>query len=175
MVSSQIEGRFSGRAGAWLIALCTIWTGVMAGFFWAFTVVVMPGLEEAETTPAAAMEAMQGINAVVQSALFGLFFFGAPLLCILVIAHAAIVRDSVWRWIEAAAAAIYILGVPVVTFTQNIPLNDELDTLDPAIPADAARMGQWISDWSTWNDVRTITGLIATALFTIALVQRAKR
>ena len=161
--------------GTRLIALCTIWTGVMAGFFWAFTVVVMRGLQGAETEPAAAMSAMQGINNSVQSVQFAIFFFGAPILCLLAIGQGIILRDNPWRLIDAAAGLVYIVGVLLVTFTQNIPLNDDLDKLDASNPADAALMGQWINDWSMWNDVRTISGIVAVVLFTISLVRRATR
>ena len=161
--------------GTRLIALCTIWTGITAGFFWAFTVVVMRGLRGAETEPSAAMSAMQGINNSVQSVQFAIFFFGAPILCLLAIGQGIILRDNPWRLIDAAAGLVYIVGVLLVTFTQNIPLNDDLDKLDASNPADAALMGQWIDDWSMWNDVRTISGIVAVVLFTISLVRRATR
>ena len=43
----------------------TLWVGVMAGFFYAFSAVVMPGLSAAD--PAVAIEAMQAINAAVRN------------------------------------------------------------------------------------------------------------
>ena len=84
----------SGDNGVWLIGLCALWTGVMAGFFYAFSVLVMPGLERKESSPPAAMAAMQGINNAVQNPLFALFFMGAPLLCLMVVVRAAVADDG---------------------------------------------------------------------------------
>lgn len=150
--------------------VATVWVGVMAGFFWAFTAVVMPGLDADETAPLVAMEAMQGINDVVRSAQFAVFFFGAPLLCLALAARAALRRDSLWRLAEAAGAILYVLGVFVVTFARNVPLNDDLAALDAADPANGPTMAIWIEDWTAWNDVRTIAGLLAFALLAASLV-----
>jgi len=153
-----------------LTGLAAVGTGVMAGFFWAFTAVVMPGLGAGETAPAAAMAAMQGINDVVRNPQFALFFFGTPLLCLLLLAQAVIRRDSAWRLVEAAAAILYLGGVLGVTFAFNVPLNDELAALDASDPATAPAMAGWIADWTAWNDVRTIAGLLAFALLAASLV-----
>ena len=93
--------------------LCMLWVGVMAGFFFAFTVLVMPGLDAIE--PLAAMGAMQAINDAVRNALFAIGFFGAVLLCLAVILRSLIRRGGFAAWIALAGAAIYVFGVFGVT------------------------------------------------------------
>lgn len=159
-----------------LPALAALWVGVMAGFFWAFTAVVMPGLAAEETAPLAVLAAMQGINDVVRNAQFALFFFGAPILCLLLLGRAVRRRDSLWRLVEAMAAALYVVGVFVVTFAFNVPLNDDLGELEAADPANAPAMAVYIDDWTAWNDVRTAAALVAFVLLAASLAfGRARR
>lgn len=148
-------------------ALATLWFGVMAGFFFAFSIVVMPGLD---TLPSdRAMAAMQAINNAVRTPLFGVAFFGAVLL------GAVTLVLSVWgrgRSIPGAAAAIiYLAGAFATTGAFNVPLNNELAALDPAIPAEAATMVRYIADWTAWNDVRMLAALTACGLALASVVR----
>ena len=94
--------------GFWLYLACAVWVGVMAGFFFAFSFVVMPGLAAME--PLAALASMQAINLAVRNAVFALVFFGALILCIGVAIHALIRRDApAWR-LALPAALIYLVG-----------------------------------------------------------------
>ena len=118
--------------GFWLYLACAVWVGVMAGFFFAFSFVVMPGLGAME--PLAALASMQAINLAVRNAVFALVFFGALILCIGVALHALIRRDApAWR-LALPAALIYLTGAFGVTTLFNVPLNAEIASLDPARP-----------------------------------------
>lgn len=142
--------------------LCTIWVGVMAGFFFAFTTLVMPGLEMTE--PLAAMDAMQSINDAVRNALFALGFFGSMVLCVAVILVSLIRRGGFPSWAALAGAVVFIVGVFGVTVGFNVPLNETLATLDPTLPENAPAMTAYIEDWTFWNDVRTIANVLAFGL-----------
>ena len=53
----------------------------------------------------------------------------------------------------------------------NVPLNNHLETVDPAglSVADAAREWQaYLSTWTAWNHVRTVACLAATILLVVA-------
>jgi uncharacterized membrane protein len=150
-----------------LAGVCALWVGVMAGFFFAFSVVVMPGFDEAD--PLTAMAAMQAINDAVQNAVFFLGFFGAPVLCLAVIARGLVRRDRA-GWLGVAAGVAYLVGVFGVTVGFNVPLNDDLAALDPTLPANAPAMGDYIREWTAWNHVRTVAGVVAFALLTVGLV-----
>ena len=152
---------------SWLRLACAIWVGVMAGFFFAFSFVVMPGLGAME--PLAALASMQVINLAVRNAVFALGFFGALILCIGVALHALIRRDaSAWR-LALSAALIYLVGAFGVTTLFNVPLNAEIAPLDPARPENAGAMVAYISQWTLWNHLRTLASLAAFVLLLLSL------
>ncbi len=142
-----------------LRSAAALWVGVMAGFFYAFSVVVMPGLSTAD--PTVAMEAMQAINDSVRNFAFAAGFFGAPLVCIIAMGHAAYRRDWPVAWLVLVGGLIYLIGAAGVTFLVNVPLNEELALLDPALTENRSEMLSYINEWSTWNDVRTVASVVA--------------
>ncbi len=152
---------------SWLRLACAVWIGVMAGFFFAFSFVVMPGLAAME--PLDALAAMQAINLGVRNAVFALGFFGALILCIGVALHALVRRDAPAWWLALAAAAIYLIGAFGVTSLFNVPLNGEIAALDPSHPENAAAMVSYISEWTLWNHVRTLASLAALVLLLLSL------
>lgn len=134
----------------------------MAGFFFAFTAVVMPGLDATE--PLEAMSAMQAINDAARNPLFGIGFFGAMVLCVAVILVSLVRPGGSPSWAALAGAVIFIVGVFGVTLGFNVPLNETLATLNPALPENAPAMTAYIEDWSFWNNVRTFAGVLAFGL-----------
>jgi uncharacterized membrane protein len=143
-------------------------TALMAGFFWSFSVVVMDGLRL--LTPLEAMRAMQAINAVVRNPLFGLGFFGTPILCTLVLLSLVLPSGrGVGALVAASGAALYLALAFVVTFAKNIPLNE---ALAPATSAE--QWNAFLVPWVFWNHVRTVGSLIAACLLALgyALDQR---
>jgi len=71
-----------------------------------------------------------------------------------------------------AGSAFYFFGNLVVTMTCNVPRNDALARLDPANPAMADEWRKYITEWTRWNHVRTITAAAASAAFIVALWQQ---
>lgn len=61
-----------------LLGATLLLAGAIAGFFYAYSVSVMRGLDAA--TPQQAIGAMQGINATIRNAWFAPAFFGTPIL-----------------------------------------------------------------------------------------------
>ena len=153
--------------GFWLYLACAVWVGVMAGFFFAFSFVVMPGLAAME--PLAALASMQAINLAVRNAVFALGFFGALILCIVVAIHALTRRDAPACWFALSATLIYLLGAFGVTSLFNVPLNGEIAVLDPTLPENAGAMVTYISQWTLWNHLRTLASLAALVLLLLSL------
>ncbi len=140
--------RASAFAGLCLFAL-------MAGFFWSFSVVVMPGLGRLD--PTAALGAMQAINVAVRNAVFAAGFFGAALLSPVLVVAGLVRRD----WLTAAAGAVYLALVFAVTLTCNVPINEALAALTPAdAPAAAVLLDRWV--W--WNHLRSAASAAAFVL-----------
>lgn len=82
----------------WLLTLTrvgAIGSGLMAGFFFAFSVGVMPSLDRLDHP--AGLRVMQRINADIQNPLFIVVFLGSGL------AGAALAASSIWTWDQPAA------------------------------------------------------------------------
>jgi uncharacterized membrane protein len=63
--------------------------------------------------------------------------------------------------------AIFGILAAIITMVFNVPLNNHLDTVNPEglSALDAAREWQaYLSTWSGWNHVRTVTSFIGAVL-----------
>lgn len=150
-----------------LTLIAALGSGLMAGFFFAFSVLVMPALARLPTVQGAT--AMNTINVVVLNAWFLAAFFGTALLCVaLVVATLAgwSAGNEIYVWV---GAALYLVGVIVVTMAFNVPLNNALAKADPASEAGAALWRRYLTDWTAWNHVRTLAPLAACTCFILAL------
>lgn len=146
--------------------------GLMAGLFFAFSVAMMGAL--ARIQPSEGMAAMQSINRVILNPLFLIVFLGTALVSLLV------VLTSLWRWHEAGAACmlagamLYLVGTFLVTMLFNVPLNNALDAATPASTDGARLWAHYLSTWTAWNHVRTITSTTATAALIAGLYLQAR-
>jgi uncharacterized membrane protein len=143
--------------------------GLLAGFFYAYSVSVMPGLAEADDRTV--VDAMQEINEAVENPFFMLSFLGAPALTLtaLIVERRSGSRE-VARWI---LAALVLCGVALlVTGALNIPLNDDLaDAGDPGRIADLGSVREDFEDpWVAWNVVRTVACTAALGCLCYALL-----
>lgn len=148
-----------------LTMACSLWFALMAGFFFAFSAVVMPGLDR--LPPAEAAGAMQAINAAVANPLFALGFWGAVGLAVVALPTALLGRWPGWPWLLAAACC-YLAGVLAVTAAGNVPLNRELAALADPQALRTAWPG-YAADWGWLNTLRMIAALTAAALALLAL------
>jgi uncharacterized membrane protein len=143
--------------------------GLMAGLFYAFSAVVMPSLEQRPTSDG--VRTMQTINVVIVNPLFMVIFVGtaAASLGLVVISLASPDRGA---HVDAiVAGALYLIGAIVVTGVANIPRNDAIDALDPG-RADATDVWlRFLSEWTAWNHVRTVSCITALILLLVALVR----
>ena len=127
--------------------------GLIAGLFFFCSVVLMPAL--ARIPGPAGISAMQAVNVVIIRALFLVVFLGtaAAALALAVLAP---------RPLHLAAAAAYLVGVIGVTAVANVPLNNALDRV-AADSAEGERLWRhYLSRWTAWNHVRTVTSTAAT-------------
>jgi uncharacterized membrane protein len=156
-----------------LTSLAAIASAAAAGMMYVFSTLVMRGLDR--TGPVTAITAMRGINVDANSnGPFLLAYFGATLLAVAVGVVAVVqIRQPGSGWL-LAGAIFGVLGA-LITIAFNVPLNNHLDTVDPAALslADAAReWAAYLSTWTAWNHVRTVTSVIASALLLIGLRYR---
>ncbi|MFF1339821.1 anthrone oxygenase family protein [Streptomyces sp. NPDC058290] len=155
-------------ATVWLM-VSTVLVGLMAGLFFAFDVSVMPGLARGDERTY--VTAMQNFNAVID----GNGPFGTVFVVALLAAVASAVleyrkgRRGVAVWV-GAAAALYLVML-VITFTLNIPLNNELaDAGDAAKLTDFSIVEKFKGTWVTTNIIRTLLCTAALTALARALV-----
>lgn len=160
--------------GIALAGVGAVMLGLMAGFFYAFSVCVMPGLGQID--PSEAIRAMQAINLAVRNGVFFAAFFLTPVVCG---AAAAVLAWSGRRraaTILAAAALIYVLGAMGPTVAVNVPLNRALAAVDASGGIDPARIwADYLAVWDRWNLVRTLASTLALAVAGWALASAGTR
>lgn len=150
-----------------LTVAAAVGSGLVAGFFFAFSVVVMKAL--GRLPPHQGIAAMQRINVVVLNTWFFTAFFGTAAVCLSLAGWSVLnlpVRGAVHL---LAASVLYLAGVILVTIAFNVPLNNALARVDPGSVEGVRLWLRYLSVWTRWNHVRTIVPFVAAALFTLAL------
>jgi uncharacterized membrane protein len=137
--------------------------GIMAGFFWTYSINVNLAMLEMDGPTYAVVQS--AFNRNVRHPLFFAFFFG-PLPLVL----AACLSDwaqwqRLWWWFSVIAGVGYAAGIVWFTREVNLPLNAITESWNPsALPPDWA---QTRADWNRANDRRTV---ISSAVFALSLL-----
>lgn len=157
------------------LIVSTLLMAAIAGFFYAYAVSVIRGLDV--VAPDVAIRSMQGINATVRNMLFAPAFFGSlgltVITALLYLAH----RRDWTAGLILAAAVLYAAGGFGLTLFWNVPLNNAL--AGQAIPADpVAALDMWQSyrdPWMDGNTARTVISFLALLLLILALRREARQ
>ena len=152
-----------------LTLISALGCGLMAGFFFAFSVSVMKAL--GRLAPAQGIAAMQSINVVVINPVFLIAFFGTAMGCLAVAISALRTWDNPAAAYLLAGGLLYLGGSFVVTIVFNVPRNNALAAVEPSSAAGEALWAKYLTTWTAWNHVRTVAALAATAFLSIALRQ----
>ncbi|WP_227378782.1 anthrone oxygenase family protein [Haladaptatus halobius] len=158
----------SGELVVILFSLSAILGGLMAGFFFAYSVSVVLALETLSAS--AYTTVIQDINEKVLNVVFGATFFGA---IVVPVGTAAIVLlQGDWAtWYSRlflVGVVVYLIGTFAVTMRIHIPMNEEIATWSPASPPD-----EWAAvraRWARWNHIRTIAAIVSFVLYLSAIV-----
>jgi uncharacterized membrane protein len=143
-------------------------SALSAGFFYTYSISVMPGLAAAD--PSSAIRAMQGINAVIRTPVFAFAFFGSLIFPLAVSLAAWIGRARQVAVLACLSAALYGLGAFAVTFWVNVPLNEALASANPTSDTAASLWANYHGPWTAWNHVRAVCASLAFGLFAAAAV-----
>jgi uncharacterized membrane protein len=155
-----------------LTLLAALGSGLIAGFFLAFSATVMWALER--QPPPAGIAAMQTINVVVLNPIFLGIFFGTAILSL------GLDIVALLRWPEPGSAyllagsLLYFIGTFLVTLIFNVPLNNALAAIKPDSAEGNAVWTHYLRVWTAWNHVRTVAPLAAAACFILALAAQAR-
>jgi len=150
----------------------TAFTGLMAGFFFSYSVSVTLGLGKLEDREFLA--AMQHINKEIQNPMFFTCFFGALLM--LFIACFACYNQKSFLFL-IIAALLYFFGVFLVTIFANVPLNNNLEVFD--IPSSTAITAKQMRNsfekrWNFWNSMRTVSSLLSLLIVILICIRKNK-
>lgn len=135
-------------------------TGLGAGFFFAWSVTVIPGTKQ--VSDSTYLETMQSINKKIINPVFFIIFFGPAFL----LAYQAINLET----INIIAAASYIFGGIGITMAKNVPMNNRVENTDLSklSPSEQAELRQWYEPtWNMWHYTRTLFSVISFVLLGI--------
>ena len=142
-------------------------SAVMAGFFFAFSVVTMRALER--LPPSCGIAAMQSIDIVVLNGWFFAAFFGTAGACVILVIHSLMLWPLHAALTLLVGSVLYLVGVIGVTMVFNVPLNNELAAVDPESAEGERVWRRYLSVWTAWNHVRTAAPLLAAIVLAAAL------
>lgn len=157
-----------------VLILATILCSLVAGFLFAFAVVVMPGIGRLKDD--AFIRAFQAIDRVIQNnqPVFLLVWVGSVVAVVGAAALGSWALAGADRVLLIAAALIYLLCVQAPTAAINIPLNNQLHKVDPdAIdePTRRRARNEFEDRWNRWNAIRTVAATVASTLLTLVLLR----
>ena len=155
------------------LVAATFLVSVVAGFLFAFAVVVMPGIRTLDD--GGFIRSFQRMDGVIQRGdpLFGVMFIGSMVALVVAVVLGAPALAALERSILLAAGGIYIAGVLVPTGTINVPLNNRLQRLDvDALDAEERSSARRAFEprWNRWNRIRTGVSCASAALLTSLLI-----
>jgi uncharacterized membrane protein len=144
-------------------------SGLMAGFFFAFSTTVMPAL--ARLSAPQGIAAMNSINVVVvQSRWFMGAFLGTALASLVVAAISLGAWSTPPALLRIAGCLLYVIGAFGVTIACNVPRNDALAAVTPESAEAVSAWSSYLVEWTFWNHVRTVAGAGALVLLVLSLV-----
>ena len=150
-------------------------SALIAGFFYAYSVDVMPALDGMES--AEAIRAMQQINTAVRNPVFFVTFFVTPVAAVVaaLLLHLSDSKPAALAMI--GAAAVYMVAAFLPTATINVPMNEALALQDTSVSTGSfADVWQAYSTrWTFWNTFRTVASSIAVLLTGAAIALHFRR
>ena len=152
----------------------TLLCSLVAGFVFAFACVAMPGI--ATLGDREFLRSFQVMDRVIQNTqpLFILVWAGSAVILVLCAVIGFGLLAGLDRALLLVAVVVYLAGFQLPTLTINVPLNNQLQTLDLEAMNDVAlaeaRDG-FEPRWNRWNQIRTVLATLTSALL-IVLVLR---
>jgi uncharacterized membrane protein len=143
--------------------LCLLTMGVMAGFFWTYTINVNLAMLEMDGPTYATVQS--AFNRNVRHPMFFAFFFGPMPLTLAALASGWAHRRRTWWRLLALAGLGYALGIVAFTKAINLPLNHLTESWSPeAMPLN------WAATRDAWNVANNWRTAISASVFVLALL-----
>lgn len=158
------------RISSIILAITAVFTALVAGLFFAWSVSITLGLLRVSDTEY--ISVMQATNRAIQNPVFFGAFFGAQIL--LPVCVFLFYGQGAKFWLILGAFVVYTIGVMGVTIFGNVPLNNRLDRFDlqTASPQEISMQRKNHEGiWNNLNTIRTISSTLAITLVIIACLQ----
>ncbi len=156
------------------LLIATFLCSLVAGFLFAFAVVVMPGI--GGLSHRGFIKAFQVMDDIIRNnqPIFMVVWLGSVVTIIFAAVSGFRHLNVTEHWLLIFTTLVYLLGVQLPTFTINIPLNNRLQSLNVDAmdehAGNAARK-EFEVRWNRWNTIRTVLSCLVSALL-IVLVYR---
>lgn len=156
------------------VSLSTLLCSLVAGFLFAFAVVVMPGIKGLSDHEF--LHAFKVMDRVIQNnqPIFILVWLGSAVALLTSTGLGIMKLEGVDRLLLIIACATYLIGVQLPTATINVPLNNQLQSQDFDTMTNSAlkeaRM-TFEARWIRWNLIRTFFATLTTALLIYLLIR----
>jgi len=138
------------------------------GFFFAWSISVILGTKK--VSDFTYLESMQNINKEILNPAFFIVFFGS-LISLLITTYLQFNNKTVF-WMVLASTITYLIGTFGITAFGNVPLNNELETLNIAklslLELKNFRT-YYESTWNQYHNIRTISSMISFILLLISI------
>jgi uncharacterized membrane protein len=152
-----------------ILITTTVFSGLMAGLFYAWSISVTPGL--ARINDLSYLQAFQSMNRAIINPVFFVVFFGLVILLPMLSYFSYQNSTSYQFWYVILATILYFVGIMGVTIGGNVPLNNALEALqiESMTPEqmDEFRKG-FESKWNRLNHIRTISSILTFLLLVTA-------
>ncbi len=156
------------------LILATFLCSLVAGFVFAFALVVMPGIRNLNDPEF--VRAFQVMDRVIQNnqPIFVFVWIGSVVALVTAAMLGIGQLDGAERLLIIFATLAYLLGVQLPTFTINVPLNNKLQTVDVGA-IDETKQEAVRKDfeprWNLWNSIRTALASLVSVLLMILLIR----
>lgn len=155
-----------------LLVSSALLCSLVAGFLFAFAVVIMPGIGNLGDREF--VRAFQEIDGVIQRGqpLFGLVWLGSAVALVAGLVLGVGQLAGLERILLVTAAVMYLLGVQAPTLMVNVPLNNAIQSLKIAEAGEAALRSAretFEARWNFWNAIRTVMATLAVAALLVLL------
>jgi uncharacterized membrane protein len=150
--------------------LCSL----VAGFVFAFAVVVMPGIRKLKDGDF--IRAFQVIDRIIQDnqPLFMLAWIGSTVALVVSAGFGVVELTGGNRLLLIVAACLYFFVVQLPTVVVNIPLNNKLQKLDVELMNEHEHQvarADFETRWNRWNAIRTLFACLVSILLLLLLLR----
>lgn len=154
------------------LILSTFLCSLVAGFLFAYAIVVMPGIKNLNDREF--IRAFQVTDRIIQNnqPIFILVWVGSVIAIIVSAFYGLRTLQGIDFFLLALTTLAYVLGVQVLTIVINLPLNNKLQTRNVDVLSDTdikVARNEFEPRWNASNLIRTAIACCVSALLIILL------